>query len=246
MEIIYLMFALGLPVLVGFFLLILFLIIFKIIVYKIFFRHEIRATLERDPAATGSLVIILTYPGISALFSYRISHIFYRLKFRFIARAISQWSRLFTGIEIHPGAQIGKGLFIDHGMGVVIGETTIIGENVTLFQGVTLGGTGKEKGKRHPTLGNNVVVGAGAKVLGNIVLGDNVSVGANAVVIHDVPANSTVVGVPGRITRREGRRVEQGDVDYCNLPDPLNQTLDKIEQEIQKIEDELKDKKPKS
>ncbi len=218
----------------------------KIIFYKIFFGDVIRATLQRDPAASSSLVVILTYAGIQALFYYRLAGLFHRAGLKFFARAISQWGRGRTGIEIHPGAKIGKGLFIDHGMGVVIGETAIIGDNVTLFQGVTLGGTGKEKGKRHPTLGNNVVVGAGAKVLGNITLGDNVSIGANAVVIHDAPPNSTVVGVPGRITRREGRRVEQGDVDYCNLPDPLNQTLDKIEQEIQKIEDELKDKKPRS
>ena len=218
-------------------------LVVKIIFYKLFFGDVIRATLERDPAASSSLVVILTYAGIHALFYYRLAGLFQRVGLKFVGRALSQWGRRRTGIEIHPGAKIGKGLFIDHGMGVVIGETTIIGDNVTLFQGVTLGGTGKEKGKRHPTLGNNVVVGAGAKVLGNINIGDYVSIGANAVVIHDAPPNSTVVGVPGRITRRDGRRVEQGDVDYCNLPDPLNQTLNKIEQEIQKIEDELKDKK---
>ncbi len=220
----------------------------KIILYKIFVDDVIRATLERDPAATGALVVILTYAGVHAVFHYRRAHWFHRMGLKFQARAISQWARWRTGIEIHPGATIGKGLFIDHGMGVVIGETAIIGDNVTIFQGVTLGGTGKEKGKRHPTLGNNVVVGAGAKVLGNIQLGDNVRVGANAVVIKSVPANSTVVGVPGRITWHEGRRVTDDcndDIDYTNLVDPLTQTLDKIEHEIQKIEDELKDKKPK-
>ena len=221
----------------------------KIIVYKIFFGDVIRATLERDPAASSSLVIILTYSGVRALFYYRLANFFYKAQLKFVARALSQWARGKTGIEIHPGATIGKGLFIDHGMGVVVGETTIIGDNVTLFQGVTLGGTGKERGKRHPTLGNNIVVGAGAKILGNIQIGDNVRVGANAVVIKSVPSNSTVVGVPGRVTWREGKRVDDKrdmDIDYTNLVDPLTQTLDKIEQEIQKIEDELKDKKPKS
>ena len=220
----------------------------KVAVYRLFFGDVIRATLERDPAASSSLVVIFTYAGIRAIFYYRLAHFFYRAGLKFFARAVSQWARGLTGIEIHPGATIGKGLFIDHGMGVVIGETAVLGDNVTLFQGVTLGGTGKEKGKRHPTLGNSVVVGAGAKVLGNIQLGDNVRVGANAVVIKNVPANSTVVGVPGRVTWREGKRVDSSpdsDIDYTNLVDPLSQTLDKIEQEIQKIEDELKDKKPK-
>ncbi|MDP3789964.1 MAG: serine O-acetyltransferase EpsC, partial [Candidatus Omnitrophota bacterium] len=148
---------------------------------------------------------------------------------------------LITGIEIHPGATIGKNLFIDHGMGVVIGETAIIGDNVTLFQGVTLGGTGKEKGKRHPTLGNNIVVGAGGKVLGNILIGDNVSIGANAVVLRDVPPNSTVVGVPGRIARREGQKVPGINLDYTSLPDPLANSLDRLQEEIDKIESEMKD-----
>ena len=221
-------------------------VVVKVFLYKIFFNDVIRATLERDPAASSSFVVIMTYAGIQTLFYFRLAQFFHRRGMKFPARAISQWARWRTGIEIHPGATIGKGLFIDHGMGVVIGETTVIGDNVTLFQGVTLGGTGKEKGKRHPTLGNNVVVGAGAKVLGNIELGDNVRVGANAVVIKNVPANSTVVGVPGRITWREGKRVTdecESDIDYTNLQDPLSSTLDKIEKEIQKIEDELKDKK---
>ncbi len=218
------------------------LLILKIAVYWLFFQSEIRATLERDPAATGALAVILSYPGIHALFYYRVSHALYGIQLHFLARLVSQIGRWLTGIEIHPGAKIGAGFFIDHGMGVVIGETAEIGKNVTLFQGVTLGGTGKHKGKRHPTLGDNVVVGAGAKVLGAIHIGDNVSVGANAVVIHDVPPNSTVVGVPGRVTRREGKKVEGINMDHTSLPDPLTQALQKLQQEIDKIERELKDK----
>ncbi len=216
-------------------------LVLKIAVYKLFFSEEIKATLERDPAATGDLSIIFSYPGLHALFYYRLSHFFYGLKLLFFARLISQTGRFLTGIEIHPGATLGKGLFIDHGMGVVIGETSVLGDNVTLFQGVTLGGTGKQKGKRHPTLGNNVVVGTGAKILGDISIGDNVSVGANAVVIRDVPANSTVVGVPGRITRREGKKIQGISLDHTNLPDPLTQALDKLQREIDNIENELKD-----
>lgn len=217
------------------------LMIVKGVLALIFFRDEIRATIERDPAATGPIAVILTYPGLHALFYHRIAHRLYRMNLKFPARVLSQIARWMTGIEIHPGAQIGKGLFIDHGMGVVIGETSVIGMNVTLFQGVTLGGTGKQKGKRHPTLGNNVVVGAGAKILGNIHIGDNVSVGANAVVIKDAPSNTTVVGVPGRVTRFEGKKVAGINMDHTNLPDPLSQTLDKLQREIEKIEDEMKE-----
>jgi len=213
----------------------------KLFVYKLFFKDEVNAALERDPAAVNSLSVILTYPGLHALFYHRVGHALYQRGLPFFARAVSQFGRWLTGVEIHPGAKIGKGLFIDHGMGVVIGETTIIGDNVTLFQGVTLGGTGKKKGKRHPTLGNNVVVGAGAKVLGDIHIGDNVSVGANAVVVRDVPANSTVVGVPGRITSREGKKVPGINLDHTSLPDPLTQALEKLQHEIDKIEGELKD-----
>ena len=218
------------------------LVALKVTVYGLFFQKEIRATLERDPAATGPLPVILSYPGLHSLFYYRVANAFYRANFPFFARLVSQFGRWLTGIEIHPGAKIGPGLFIDHGMGVVIGETSVLGKNVTLFQGVTLGGTGKHKGKRHPTLGDNVVVGAGAKILGNIHIGDNVSVGANAVVIHDVPPNSTVVGVPGRVTRREGRKVEGINMDHTSLPDPISQALQKLQREIDKIEKELKDK----
>ncbi len=217
------------------------LVVVKVFVYKLFFKDEINAVLERDPAATGQLSVILTYPGLHALFYYRVAHLITQWQIPLLPRLISQAARWLTGVEIHPGAVIGKGLFIDHGMGVVIGETAVLGENVTLFQGVTLGGTGKRKGKRHPTLGNNVVVGAGANILGDIHIGDNVSVGANAVVVRDVPANSTVVGVPGRITSREGKKVQGINLDHTNLPDPLTQALEKLQHEIDKIEGELKD-----
>ena len=153
----------------------------------------------------------------------------------FFPRWISQLGRFFTGIEIHPGAEIGEGFFIDHGMGVVIGETTIIGNNVLLYQGVTLGGTGKERGKRHPTIGNNVVVGAGAKVLGNITIGDNSYIGSNAVVIKDVPANSTVVGVPGRITKQEGKKIDLS-LDHIHVLDPILQEIDELKERIKKLE----------
>lgn len=154
---------------------------------------------DRDPAVKSNLEIILNYPGVHAIFFYKISHYLYRKNLFLISRLISNIGRFFTGIEIHPGAQIAKGLFIDHGMGVVIGETAVIGENVTLFHGVTLGGTGKDKGKRHPTLGKNVIVGAGAKILGPIEIGDNVKVGANAVILESIPDDKTVVGIPGKI-----------------------------------------------
>jgi serine O-acetyltransferase len=153
---------------------------------------------------------------------------------------LSQFARFATGIEIHPAATIGRGLFIDHGMGVVVGETSVIGDNVTLYQGVTLGGTGKEKGKRHPTIGKDVVIGAGAKVLGNITVGDDVMIGANAVVIKDVPEDSTVVGIPGRIVKKEGRDIPGIRLDHSNLPDPLTQSLDRLQDEINHIEGELK------
>ena len=217
------------------------LVVAKVFVFRVFFKDEIKATLERDPAATSVITVILTYPGLHVLFYHRIAHALYQFKVPFFPRLVSQFGRWLTGIEIHAGAKIGKGLFIDHGMGVVIGETAVIGNNVTLFQGVTLGGTAKHKGKRHPTLGNNVVVGTGACVLGDIHIGDNVSVGANAVVVRDVPSNSTVVGVPGRITSREGKKVPGINLDHTSLPDPLTQALSKLQHEIDKIERELKD-----
>lgn len=224
----------------GAILLIILTVAYLILAY-VLFKSEIESALERDPAATSAVEIMLTYSGFHAIVIHRITHALRRFKVPFLPRFLSQMGKSITGIEIHPGATIGKNLFIDHGMGVVIGETTIIGDNVTLFQGVTLGGTGKEKGKRHPTLGDNIVVGAGAKVLGNIVIGDNVSVGANAVVIRDVPPNSTVVGVPGRIARREGQKVPGINLDYTTLPDPLANSLERLQEEIDKIESEIKE-----
>ncbi|MBI3312062.1 MAG: serine O-acetyltransferase [Candidatus Omnitrophica bacterium] len=211
-------------------------------------QEEIRAALERDPAARSGWEVLLLYPSIWALASHRLAHPLYRLNFpgtRFLARLISQTTRGFTGIEIHPGAVIGKGLFIDHGMGVVIGETAEIGNNVTIFQGVTLGGTGKEKGKRHPTIGDNVVIGAGAKVLGSFKIGNNVQIGANAVVVREAPANSVVVGVPGRIVRQEGRHFPGINLDHTTLPDPLTQALEKLQHEIDLIENQLKEHRKK-
>ncbi len=217
-----------------------------LVILRIFLREEIQAALERDPAARSAWEVLLLYPSVQAIALYRLSHFFHGTGFRLLARAVSQFGRGLTGIEIHPGAQIGKGLFIDHGMGVVIGETAIVGDNVTLFQGVTLGGTGKEKGKRHPTIGNNVVVGAGAKVLGSFTIGDNVQIGANAVVVREVPANSVVVGVPGRVVRQEGRRFPGINLDHTSLPDPLTQALEKLQHEIDTLEHHLKEHRQKN
>jgi len=211
-----------------------------LIIIGALFNNEIRATFDRDPAATNYLEVLLTYPGLRAQIIYRISHRLLKLKIPFLPRFISQLGRGLTGIEIHPGATIGRGLFIDHGMGVVIGETSAIGDNVTLFQGVTLGGTGKEKGKRHPDIGNNVVIGTGAKVLGNISVGDNSYVGANAVVIKDVPPNSTVVGVPGRITKQEGRKIDSA-LDHVHVLDPIKQSMEALEKRIKELEDKAKE-----
>ena len=204
-------------------------------VIAILFGKDVRAVFDRDPAATSFLEVLLTYSGLHALIFYRITHILWKNKIPLLPRWISQFGKFITGIEIHPGAEIGKELFIDHGMGVVIGETTIIGDGVTLYQGVTLGGTGKEKGKRHPTIGNNVVVGTGAKVLGNITIGDNSYVGANAVVIKDVPPNSTVVGVPGRITKQDGKKIDTA-LDHVHVLDPLVQTIEELEKRIEVLE----------
>lgn len=214
--------------------LVLIIVLFWIIV-AIFFKKEITAIFERDPAAASFLEVLLTYSGLHALVTHRITNALHRLKIPFLPRLISQLGKFFTGIEIHPGATIGKSLFIDHGMGVVIGETAIIGDNVTLYQGVTLGGTGKEKGKRHPTIGNNVVIGAGAKVLGNITIGDNAYIGANAVVIKDVPPDSTVVGVPGRITRQDGRKIDLS-LDHIHVLDPILQDIDELKKRIEDLE----------
>ena len=215
--------------------LLLVLFIFKIMFIYTFFYKEIKAAQQKDPAAKGFLEVILLYQGLHALISHRIAHFFYKMRLFFFARLVSQISRQMTGIEIHPGAQIGQGFFIDHGMGVVIGETTIIGDNVLLYQGVTLGGTGLEKGKRHPTIGNNVVIGTGAKVLGNITIGDNSYVGANAVVIKDVPPNSTVVGVPGRVTKQDGKKIDLS-LDHIHTLDPIMQNIEELEKRIENLE----------
>ncbi|WP_188498295.1 serine O-acetyltransferase [Pullulanibacillus pueri] len=201
-------------------------------------REDLAVVYDQDPAARNALEIILTYSGLHAIWAHRLAHWFYNKRALFIARVISQISRFFTGIEIHPGAKIGRRFFIDHGMGVVIGETCEIGDDVTLFQGVTLGGTGKEKGKRHPTLGNNVLVASGAKVLGSITLGDNVKVGAGSVVLKNVPANSTVVGIPGQVVRQNGLPVKR-DLNHRDLPDPINDKCCQLEIEVQKLREEI-------
>lgn len=211
------------------------LIVLKIILIALLFYREIRAAQKRDPAARSFFEVLFLYQGLHALFNHRLAHFCYRLHLFFTARLLSQLSRHMTGIEIHPGAKIGRAFFIDHGMGVVIGETAVIGDNVLLYQGVSLGGTGLAKGKRHPTIGNNVVIGAGAKVLGNITVGDNSYIGANAVVIKDVPANSTVVGVPGRITKQDGKKIDIS-LDHIHIFDPLMQAIEELEKRIEKLE----------
>lgn len=203
---------------------------------RIIFREEIKAVFEKDPAATNVIEVLLNYSGLHAVISHRIAHKLKKWDVPVLPRLISQIARFFTGIEIHPGAKIGRRFFIDHGMGVVIGETAIVGENVILYQGVTLGGTGKEKGKRHPTLGNNIVVGAGAKILGNITIGDNSYIGANAVVIKDVPPNSTVIGVPGRITKQDGRKIELS-LDHIHILDPLVGSIENLEKRVKNLEE---------
>jgi serine O-acetyltransferase len=200
---------------------------------------DIAAVLDRDPAAESAFEVVLLYSGLHALWGYRFHHWLWIHNWRFLARALSQVARLITGIEIHPGAEIGKRFFVDHGMGVVIGETTIIGDDVTLYQGVTLGGTGKETGKRHPTLRNNVVVGSGARVLGNITVGENSRVGAGSVVLRDVPDNSTVVGVPGHIVLRHGKRVVITDPKQIN--DPLSEALAAVANEVKKLKEEVRE-----
>ena len=193
-------------------------------------REDIQAVKERDPAARSSIEIFFLYPGVRALRMYRRAHWFYKRNMKFIARWISQRAARKTGIEIHPGATIGRRLVIDHGHGVVIGETAEIGDDVLIYQGVTLGGTGKDVGKRHPTLGNNVLVGAGAKVLGPFKIADNSKIAANAVVLEEVPENSTAVGIPARVVRRHGRRVD--DLDQVHIPDPVAQELSRIEKKL--------------
>ena len=200
--------------------------------------NDIRVIRERDPAATSDLEVALLYSGFHAVLAYRVSHKLYEKKKFFAARLISQGARFLTGIEIHPGAKIGKGLFIDHGRGVVIGETTEIGDNCTLYQGVTLGGTGKHVGKRHPTLGNNVMVGTGAKVLGPFKVGDNTKIAANAVVLEEIPENCTAVGIPARVVRRNNQKVEC-DLDQVHIPDPVAQEICKLNLRIEALEKKL-------
>jgi len=214
-----------------------FLLVIVIIFMAIYivFTDEIKAVKDRDPAAKSALEVLLLYPGLHALVFYRIGHELLKLRIPLLPRWLSQCARFFTGIEIHPGAEIGKSLFIDHGMGVVVGETAIIGDNVLLYQGVTLGGTGKETGKRHPTVGSNVVVGAGAKILGNIVIGDNSYIGANAVVLKNVPPNSTVVGIPGRITKQDGQKIDR-DLDHQHVSDPVMENISRLLGRIKTLE----------
>ncbi len=200
-------------------------------------REDMRSVFERDPAATSVIGVLLCYPGLHAVWAHRVNHWFWRRGFKVLARWMSQVARFFTGIEIHPGAQIGRRLFIDHGMGVVIGETAIVGDDVTIYQGVTLGGTGKEKGKRHPTLRNGVFVGNNANVLGNIVIGENSRVGAGSVVLKDVPPNSTVVGVPAHLVYREGHRVLI--TDPHEIKDPLSDVIIALAKEVSEIKASL-------
>ncbi len=201
-------------------------------------KEDIDIILEQDPAARGRLEVVLTYAGLHAIWAHRLAHFFYKSKLFFIARVISQISRFFTGIEIHPGAKIGRKFFIDHGMGIVIGETCEIGNNVTIFQGVTLGGTGKEKGKRHPTIEDNVLIATGAKVLGSITVGENSKIGAGSVVLKEVPANSTVVGIPGKVVIQDGVRLQQ-KFNHNDLPDPTGNRLNKLENEMASLKEEL-------
>jgi serine O-acetyltransferase len=203
-----------------------------------FFKEEMKIIKERDPAIKTSMEVLL-YPSFHAILRYRIAHKLYEKKHYFLARWYSQRTVRKTGIEIHPGATIGKGLFIDHGLGVVIGETTVIGDNVTLYQGVTLGGTGKEKGKRHPTIGDNVMVSAGAKILGSFSVGENSKIGAGSVVLSPVPPNSTVVGVPGRIVKKDNIRFPREDMDQTHYPDPVFLEIARLQKENTKLRDEF-------
>ncbi|MGM8365540.1 serine O-acetyltransferase [Virgibacillus sp. W0181] len=201
-------------------------------------KEDMDVVFEQDPAARTYFEVFLTYSGLHAVWSHRIAHAFYKRKWFFLARIISQLSRFFTGIEIHPGAKIGRRFFIDHGMGVVIGETCEIGNNVTIYQGVTLGGTGHEKGKRHPTLKDNALVATGAKVLGSITIGENAKVGGGSVVLNDVPDDATVVGIPGRVVKHKGEKVRRG-LDHHKLPDPVKDRCNQLQTEIDELKKEI-------
>lgn len=201
--------------------------------------YDIDAIRERDPAARGRLEVFLLYSGLHAVIYHRFAHFFHRHGMKFIARMISQHARFWTGVEIHPGAQIGRGLLIDHGSGVVIGETAIIGDNCTIYQGVTLGGTGKDVGKRHPTIGNNVMIGAGAKVLGPFTVGDNVKIAAGAVVLDEIPPDSTAVGVPARVIARGKTEPVEQNLDQIHIPDPVSQELCKLRAELEELRSQI-------
>lgn len=205
-----------------------------------YIRDELQVIKERDPAIKSNLEVLL-YPSFKVMLSYRVAHRLYRRKHYFWARWISQRAARKTGIEIHPGAKIGKGLFIDHGSGVIIGETAVIGNNVTLYQGVTLGGTGKEKGKRHPTIQDNVMISAGAKVIGSFTIGENSKIGAGSVVLSEVPPNCTVVGVPGRIVRRNDKKVPRADMDQTHLPDPVLQDIRELQEKNIALKEQLEE-----
>lgn len=200
-----------------------------------FVKEEVAIIKERDPAIKSSMEVFL-YPSFKAMIGYRISHSLFIRKHYFLARWCSQRTARKTGIEIHPGAVIGKGFFIDHGNGVIIGETAIVGDNVTLYQGVTLGGTGKEQGKRHPTIGDNVMISAGAKVLGSFTVGENSKIGAGSVVLSEVPPNSTVVGVPGRVVKRDNKKIPREELDQTHLPDPISAELKELRSRIEALE----------
>lgn len=205
--------------------------------YKI--KEDIACVKARDPACHSALEVMLLYPGYKAIRKYRRAHWFFERGMTFIARSISQSASRRTGIEIHPGAKIGKRFFIDHGTGTVIGETTVIGDDVTIYQGVTLGGTGKDTGKRHPTIGNNVLIGAGAKVLGPVTVGDNSNIASGAVVLDNIPENSTAVGVPARVVKRNGKKIDE--LDQIHIPDPISQELCKLQCQINKLQKQLED-----
>ena len=200
-------------------------------------KNDVAVIRDRDPAATSDAEVLLTYSGLHAVMAHKISHKLHMKGHKLSARVISQAAKFLTGIEIHPGATIGSGLFIDHGSGVVIGETAEIGDNCTIYQGVTLGGTGKHEGKRHPTIGNNVVIGAGAKVLGPFTVGDNSKIAAGAVVLEEIPANSTAVGVPAKVVKIDGQRVE--DLDHIHIPDPIQNELNALKDEIEKLKSKI-------
>ncbi|WP_096438130.1 serine O-acetyltransferase [Alteribacter populi] len=205
-------------------------------------KSDIDVVMDQDPAARNRLEVVFNYAGVHAIWSHRLAHWLWKKRMYFLARFLSQVSRFFTGIEIHPGAKIGQRLFIDHGMGVIIGETCEIGDNCTIYQGVTLGGTGKEKGKRHPTLEDNVLIASGAKVLGSMRIGENSRIGAGSVVLKEVPPNSTVVGIPGRVVIQDGVKIDH-QLDHSNLPDPVSDKFKELEEEIERLREEMKQMK---